>query len=60
MGRPAYLTEEFYKSVRKEVKKYVNDYEEIQKRTRKLEELDKERSIRDERSYVLLKEFGAM
>lgn len=54
MGRPAYLTEEFYKSVKKEVKKYVNDYEEIQKRTRKLEELDKERG------YVLLREFGAM
>jgi hypothetical protein len=58
MGRPEYITEEFYKTVYSEIKRYSNDYNEILDRTRLLEELQLEQNKREEESYSILESFG--
>lgn len=60
MTRPTYITEEFYKVIQRESDKYSKDYRAIQERTKVLDELQKKVEYRDEESYSLLKNFGAM
>lgn len=60
MSRPEYLTEEFYKTIQIEAQTYANDYNAIRERRKKLEEIQRQRSLRDEESYNLLKSFGVV
>jgi len=60
MSRPEYLTEEFYKTIQIEAQTYANDYNAIRERRKKLEEIQRQRSLRDEESYSLLKSFGVV
>lgn len=60
MARPAYITDEFYKAVQRELKQYSKDYDAIMERTRALHDLQNETNRRGEESYRLLKNFGAM
>lgn len=60
MTRPDYLTENFYTSVQKELKKNNSDYEKIQKRNDILSRHQKEREYYDQIGMELLKSFGAM
>ncbi len=60
MSRPEYLTEEFYKTIQIEAQTYANDYDAIRERRKKLEEIQRQRSLRDEESYSLLKSFGVV
>lgn len=60
MARPAYITDEFYRVVQHDLKQYSKDYEAIMERTRVLDDLQKKADCRDEESYSLLKNFGAM
>lgn len=60
MERPEYLTEAFYKSVQKDVERYQKDYNAIFDRMQTLEQLQQKKDMRDEQSYILLGEFGAV
>lgn len=60
MARPAYITEEFYRDVQRELKKYSNDYDAIMERTRILDDLQQKNNRRVEESYSLLENFGAV
>lgn len=60
MTRPDYLTENFYTSVQKELKKNNSDYEMIQERNDILSMHQKEREYYDQIGMELLKSFGTM
>lgn len=60
MARPAYITDEFYRVVQRELRQYSNDYGAIMERTRVLDDLQQKTNRRDEESYSLLENFGAM
>lgn len=60
MARPAYITEEFYREVQRDLKKYSNDYDAIMERTRILEDLQQKNNRRAEESYSLMENFGAV
>lgn len=60
MSRPEYLTEDLYDLMQKEAKRYRSDYEAIQERNKKLEELQQQRMLQEEESYSLLMSFETM
>lgn len=60
MTRPNYLTESFYTSVKKELKKNNSNYATIQERNDILNRHQKEREYYDQIGMELLKSFGAM
>lgn len=60
MTRPNYLTESFYTSVKKELKKNNSNYAAIQERNDILNRHQKEREYYDQIGMELLKSFGAM
>lgn len=60
MARPEYITDEFYKTVQKELEKYSKDHDAIMERTRMLDDLKKEIDYINDESYNLLKTFGPM
>lgn len=60
MARPTYITDDFYKVIQRESKKYSKDYNAIMERTHVLNDLEKKVEHRNEESYSLLKSFGAM
>lgn len=60
MSRPEYLTVDLYDLMQKEAKRYRSDYEAMQERNKKLEEIQQQRMLQEEESYSLLTSFGAM
>lgn len=52
MSRPEYLTEEFYKTIQIEAQTYANDYDAIRERRKKLEEIQRQRSLRTRKVTV--------